>query len=48
MSGISLRMIQLYEQRQNNINKAAGDVINALAKALCCNFYEVMEISLEE
>ena len=48
LSGVSLRMIQLYEQRQNDINKAAGEVINALAKALCCNFYEVMEIKLNE
>ena len=47
-SGISLRMIQLYEQRQNDINKAAGDVIHRLSLALHCNFYEVMEIQLDE
>ena len=46
LSGVSLRMIQLYEQRQNDINKASGKTINDLAKALCCNFYEVMEIDL--
>ena len=31
LSGVSLRMIQLYEQRQNDINKAAASVINKLA-----------------
>lgn len=47
-SGVSLRMIQLYEQRQNDINKAAGNVINKLAWVLKCNFYEIIEIDLEE
>ncbi|MBQ6056036.1 MAG: helix-turn-helix transcriptional regulator [Treponema sp.] len=48
LSGVSLRMIQLYEQRQNNINLASGQAINALARALCCNFYEIMEIELDD
>ena len=48
LSGVSLRMIQLYEQRQSDINKASGESINALAKALHCNFYQVMEINLDE
>ena len=48
LSGVSLRMIQLYEQRQNDINQASGQTINALARALCCNFYEIMEIEIEE
>ena len=47
LSGVSLRMIQLYEQRQNDINQASGQTINSLARALCCNFYEIMEIELE-
>lgn len=47
-SGVNLRMIQLYEQRQNDINKAAGIVINKLAWVLKCNFYEIMEIDLDE
>ena len=46
LSGVSLRMIQLYEQRQNDINQASGQAINNLARALCCNFYEIMEIDL--
>lgn len=48
LSGVSLRMIQLYEQRQNEINQASGQAINNLARALCCNFYEIMEIELED
>lgn len=47
-SGVSLRMIQLYEQRQNDINKTAGIVINKLPWVLKCNFYEIMEIDLDE
>lgn len=48
LSGVSLRMIQLYEQRQNDINQASGQTINNLARALCCNFYEIMEIEVDE
>lgn len=48
LSGVSLRMIQLYEQRQNDINQASGQTINALARVLCCNFYDIMEIEVEE
>lgn len=48
LSGVSLRMIQLYEQRQNDINKASAETITTLARVLCCNFYEIMEIELEE
>ena len=48
LSGVSLRMIQLYEQRQNDINQASGQTINNLAHALCCHFYEIMEIEVDE
>ena len=48
LSGVSLRMIQLYEQRQNDINQASGQTINNLARALCCNFYEIMEIEIND
>ncbi|MCR5436718.1 MAG: helix-turn-helix domain-containing protein [Treponema sp.] len=48
LSGVSLRMIQLYEQRRNDINQASGQTINNLARALCCNFYEIMEIEVYE
>jgi DNA-binding transcriptional regulator YiaG len=48
LSGVSLRMIQLYEQRQNDINQASGQTINNLSRALCCNFYEIMEIEVDD
>ena len=34
VSGVSLRMIQLYEQRQNDINKAQASTLLALARVL--------------
>lgn len=48
LSGVSLRMIQLYEQRQNDINQASGQTINNLSRALCCNFYDIMEIEVDD
>ena len=30
------------------INQASGQTINNLARALCCNFYEIMEIEINE
>ncbi|MFI3171152.1 MAG: helix-turn-helix transcriptional regulator [Eubacteriales bacterium] len=41
-SGVSLRMIQLYEQRQNDINKAQAETLLKLAKALHCSMEELM------
>lgn len=43
VSGVSLRMIQLYEQRQNNINKAQSSTLLELAKALSCQPQDLME-----
>lgn len=42
-SGVSLRMIQLYEQKQNDINKAQVNVVVRLAKALGCSVEDLME-----
>ncbi len=42
-SGVALRMIQLYEQRQNNINKAQAGTLCSLAKALGCEMQDLME-----
>lgn len=42
-SGVSLRMIQLYEQRQNDISKAQVNVVISLAKALGCEIEDLME-----
>lgn len=43
-SGVSLRMIQLYEQRQNDINKAQVNVVVNLAKALGCDVEDILEL----
>ena len=42
-SGVSLRMIQLYEQKQNDISKAQVRVVINLAKALGCDVDDLME-----
>ena len=42
-SGVSLRMIQLYEQRQNDINKAQVSIVLNLAKALGCEIEDIIE-----
>lgn len=42
-SGVKLRMIQLYEQRQNDINKAQTNITFSLAKALGCDIEDLLE-----
>ncbi|MCM1263078.1 MAG: helix-turn-helix domain-containing protein [Butyrivibrio sp.] len=42
-SGVSLRSIQMYEQRNKNINKASMDTIYRLAKALGCTMEDLIE-----
>lgn len=42
-SGVKLRMIQLYEQRQNDINKAQTNITLSLAKALGCNIEDLLD-----
>ncbi len=42
-SGVALRMVQLYEQRQNDINKAQAGTLLSLAKALGCEMGDLME-----
>ena len=42
-SGVSLRMVQLYEQRQNDINKAQVNVVRSLANTLGCEIEDIME-----
>ena len=42
-SGVTLRMIQLYEQRQNDISKAQVTVVISLAKALGCEVEDLIE-----
>lgn len=42
-SGVPVRTIQQYEQRQKNINKAQAESLIMLAKALCCGIDELIE-----
>ena len=40
---VSLRSIQMYEQRNKDINKASVDTVYRLAKALGCTTEDLME-----
>ena len=42
-SGVSLRSIQMYEQRRKDINKASVETIYTLAKSLGCEIEDLME-----
>lgn len=42
-SGVSLRSIQMYEQRNKDINKASADTIYRLAKTLGCQMEDLLE-----
>lgn len=42
-SGVTLRMIQLYEQGQNDINKAQVHVVVSLAKVLGCDVEDLLD-----
>ena len=43
MSGVSLRSIQTYEQRNKDINKAQAESLYCLAKALGCTMEDLLE-----
>ena len=43
LSGISIRTLQQYEQRQKNINNAKAETLVILAKVLCCGVEELIE-----
>lgn len=43
MSGVPLRTIQQYEQRQKNINKAQAEYLVMLSKTLCCEVDALLE-----
>lgn len=43
LSGVPLRTIQQYEQRQKNINKAQAEYLVMLARTLNCNAEDLME-----
>ena len=42
-SGVPLRTIQQYEQRQKSINKAQAEYLLMLARALCCDIEDLIE-----
>ena len=42
-SGVGLRSIQMYEQRNKDINKANADTVYRLAKALGCTMEDLIE-----
>ncbi len=42
-SGVSLRSIQMYEQRKKNINEASAYTMYSLAKALSCTMENLIE-----
>ncbi len=42
-SGVTLRSIQMYEQRNKNINKASVETIYQLAKSLGCSMEDLIE-----
>ena len=43
LSGVSLRSIQMYEQRRKDINKASAEALFAIAKALGCSIEDLIE-----
>lgn len=43
LSGVPIRTIQQYEQRQKNINKAQAEYLVLLAQTLCCEVDDLME-----
>ena len=43
MSGVSLRSIQLYEQKVNDIDKAQAQTLYKLAHALGCSIEDLLE-----
>ena len=43
LSGVSLRSIQMYEQRNKDINKASVETIHRIAKVLGCTIEDLME-----
>ncbi len=45
LSGVPIRTIQQYEQRQKNINKAQAEYLVALSKVLCCEVEALLEKS---
>ena len=43
LSGVSLRSIQLYEQRNKDINKASADKLYRISKVFGCKIEDLIE-----
>lgn len=43
-SGVSLRTIQEYEQGRKSLNKASGETLYKLSKALNCNIEDLLDV----
>ncbi|MBP1587091.1 MAG: helix-turn-helix transcriptional regulator [Clostridia bacterium] len=43
LSGATLRSIQMYEQRQKDINKASANTLYGIAKVLGCAIEDLIE-----
>jgi DNA-binding Xre family transcriptional regulator len=43
LAGVNLRMIQQYEGRSKDINKAAGAALRSLAQVLSCRIEDILE-----
>ena len=44
VSGVSVRMIQYYEQGVKDINKASGETLYKLSRALGCKMEDLLEL----
>ena len=44
LSMVHIRSIQMYEQRNNDINKAQGETLYRLARVLGCNIEDLLEL----
>lgn len=47
-SGVSLRSVQLYEQREKDINKAQARTVDKLARSLGCKIEDLLEPEISE
>jgi len=43
LSGVNIRSIRSYEQQNNQLSKASGDTLRALAQALYCQIEDLLE-----
>ena len=43
LSGVTLRSVQMYEQRHKDINRASGETLYSLAKVLGCSIEDLLE-----